>query len=103
MKVTIRDIIEIRRDMTGTSHIPGLVVVFDPVPGKRVPGVGVAIELHQPAGVREVVIDEAKKLGRSRSFFFAGLTKTDAPIGSVLAWADNAAKWRHPNHRLASA
>jgi hypothetical protein len=102
MKVTIRDTIEIRRGITGTSHVPGLVVVFDPIAGKRMPGVGVAIELHRPTGVIEVVINEVKKLGRSRSFFFAGLTKVDAPIGSVLAWADSAAKWRHPSHRLAS-
>jgi hypothetical protein len=90
MTVTVTDSFEIRPGMAGTSHAPGVIVVFDPSRfGQNVPSLGTRMTVRSPDGrVVPTVLGELKHHGRGMSFFFADLTTNDAPIGSEIQWQE---------------
>lgn len=87
--VAVTDAFEIKAGRPDSDHAPGLVVVFD---GRqcafRLPSVGSRVMLLRPDGsCASASLAETKDHGDGRSFFFAGLHKADAPVGSILEWA----------------
>jgi hypothetical protein len=91
MKAKITDCFELRAGTNGLKHAPGLVLVFDASGVESaIPKAGSRVHLLQPGGGDlELVIGEVKRHGRARSFFFEGLQRGDAPVGSVLSWSVN--------------
>jgi hypothetical protein len=88
--VSVVDSFEIKVNTPGSDHAPGVVVVFD---GRQcaflLPTIGSRVELLRPDGsTRRTTVDEIKEHGDGRSFFFAGLTRADAPIGTIVTWSD---------------
>lgn len=89
---SVIDAFEIKPGTPGSRHAPGLVVVID---GRqcafRLPRLGATVELLRPDGTKlRVVVSEMKEHGDGRTPFFAGATKATAPIGTVIAWSDEA-------------
>jgi hypothetical protein len=92
--VSVTDAFDIKPNTPGSNHEPGLVVIFD---GRqcafRLPALGTLIELLLPNGQsRTVAVSEIKEHGDGRSFFFAALTRADAPLGTILSWSVPASK-----------
>lgn len=86
--VSVKDAFEIKPNVPGSSHSPGLVVIFD---GRQcrfhLPPLGSTVDLLRPDGtLRQAVVAEMKEHGEGRSFFFESLTRSDAPIGTVICW-----------------
>jgi hypothetical protein len=86
--VSVMDAFEIKPHTAGSEHAPGLVIVFD---GRQcsfdLPAIGQIVELLRPDGSNiDAPVGEIKEHGEGRSFFFAGLQREDAPIGTVISW-----------------
>jgi hypothetical protein len=86
--VSVKDAFEIKPNVPGSSHAPGLVVIFDGRQcGFELPPVGSTIELLRPDGTScTAVVSEMKEHGDGRSFFFDGVRRDDAPVGTILSW-----------------
>lgn len=87
-EVAVTDAFEIKANRPGSEHEPGLVVIFD---GRQcgfcLPALGSSVSVLRPDGTRGAArVTESKEHGDGRSFFFPGLTKSDAPIGTILSW-----------------
>jgi hypothetical protein len=97
MKVFIKDAFEMKSNMPGSRHAPGLVVVFDGGnPRGPIPAVGCVVDVQRPDGHSfSVSVEEVKSHGSGRSFFLAGLHRIDLPIGSTISWEDDPRSWRH--------
>jgi hypothetical protein len=87
--VAVKDAFEIKSNVSGSVHAPGLVVVFDGRQcGYHLPSLGGVVELLRPDGsTSEASVAEIKEHGEGRSFFFGGLKQNDAPIGTVMSWS----------------
>jgi len=91
--VAILDAFEIRPNTVGSNHEPGVVLVFD---GRQcnfnLPALGSQVQLRRPDGSTiNAQVVEIKEHGEGRSLFFAGLTRAEAPIGTVASWSDSGA------------
>jgi len=96
MTVVVKDSFEIKSNMPGINHPPGLVVIFDALacPG-RTAVAGDVVRVERPDGSDcEAAIDEVKDHGPVRSFYFRSLRKEDAPISSRLTWSDDGSTLR---------
>lgn len=88
MDVKVTDCFEIANRLVSSGYPTGLVVLFDWIaPDDLLPVVGGRVELIDPRGVAlQATVGEIKSHGPGRSFYFAGMTKDQAPRGSILSW-----------------
>ncbi len=86
--VSVKDAFELKANRPYSDHEPGLVVVFDGRQcGFDLPQVGEVIDLMRPDGSTiKAAFTETKIHGEGRSFFFPGMVKEQAPIGTVMYW-----------------
>jgi hypothetical protein len=86
--VSVTDAFDIKANTPGSNHEPGLVVIFDGRQCRfRLPAIGTSVDLLLPDGQsRSALVAEIKEHGDGRSFFFAALTRADAPVGTILSW-----------------
>lgn len=95
--VSVKDAFEIKANTPGSSHAPGLVVIFDGRQcGFRVPGIGSVVELLRPDGtVQRATVGEIKEHGDGRSFFFEGMKRDEAPVGTIVFWSSAGSALSH--------
>ncbi|MGA2500439.1 MAG: hypothetical protein ABSH20_22065 [Tepidisphaeraceae bacterium] len=98
--VSVKDAFDIKAGQPGSSHDPGLVVVFDGRQcGFDLPPLGARIDLLRPDGTTVgATIGEMKEHGDGRSFFLGGLTRNDAPVGTILYWSQTSPATRVTQH-----
>jgi len=90
METKVVDSFEIKPDMAGSKHAPGVIVVFDGAvcSADRWPAVGTRITIHTLTGQTTTIVGEIKRHGAGVSLFFAGLNSHLVPIGSVIEWSE---------------
>jgi hypothetical protein len=95
MEVRATDSFDIRPGMPGIKHVPGVILVFEAAGIRPLPKPGDKVQITPPdAGAKRVVIGEVKKHGTGRSIFIEGLTRFDAPIGTIITWSSKSSSPR---------
>ncbi len=84
--VRVVDTIEMKESY-GIAHAPGIVAILEDYrPADPQGYVGRTARIHSPDGLSRLArIDGARDHGKTISFFFKGLTRTDVPIGAFIA------------------